>query len=91
MSINLNYLIDSCFQFQVGVCRHTTAQHSLHPCTPVTPAKLTPAAKFRDPRAATAAAMTMDDDRDHGDDVTITTFGYETFESQLQQQFYPGV
>jgi hypothetical protein len=34
--------------------------------------------------------MTVDDDRD-GDDVTITTSGYETFELQLQQLFYPGV
>jgi hypothetical protein len=34
--------------------------------------------------------MTVDDDRD-GDDVTITTSGYETFKLQLQQLFYPGV
>jgi hypothetical protein len=66
----------------------TTAQHSLHP--DYTPGPCDPLNSEIREEAAAAAVMTVDDDRD-GDDVTITTFGYETFELQLQQQFYPGV
>jgi hypothetical protein len=69
-----------CSQIQVGVLQHSTV------CTRTAPPLNS---EIREEEAA-AAVMTVGDDRDR-DDVTITTSGYETFELQLQQQFYPGV